>query len=194
MLLLTSHYVFAQGVPNAADMINSSKASVSSLIDVLGSVAWIVGLMFSIFGVFTLVKVSAGKAELKHALWMLVAAGFLLNIQMFYSIVAGTTDSGFAEVSGNMRDILKAPSVAGGSFGSFNEALGGVLLYVKLIGMLAFVKGIMLLNAHAKEKDGAFGKSLTHIFGGSLAMNIEWTITMLSTTMGYPLGSLLGLG
>ncbi len=59
----------------------------------------------------------------------------------------------------------------------------GVLLFVKLVGLLAFIRGWLQINAHAHGKDGTLGKGLVHLFGGMAAFHIEATIGILASTV-----------
>lgn len=79
----------------------------------------------------------------------------------------------------------------GGSAGApagFHAALKGVLLFVQLIGHIALVRGLFIFKGLGEGKQGAeFGRGLTHILGGAMAVNINKTIEVLSNSVGMPL-------
>lgn len=189
---------FGAFLNNMGTMFANSKDSMIGVMDLIAAFGYLGGVAFAILGVQHLIKHSGNGArggELKQGLWMIAVAGFLLNLNVFYNVALGTLGAQEKVTARTMSAILTdGTGSTGGSYGAqYADAITGVLYYVKLIGLLAFVRGIMQLNHHAKEKDGAFGKALTHIFGGALAMNIEWTIGVFTTTLGYDIAGLLGV-
>ncbi len=68
--------------------------------------------------------------------------------------------------------------------------LGGraILYLVQVIGLIAFIRGwLYMAKSQQQGAQGGFGKGLTHVFGGLLAMNIVGTATMISNTLGVTL-------
>lgn len=62
-----------------------------------------------------------------------------------------------------------------------------IFMIIQLVGLIAFIRGWMLLSNTATQgsaQPGTFGKSLTHIFGGVMAMNVVGTINILQTSLG----------
>lgn len=61
-----------------------------------------------------------------------------------------------------------------------------VILIIRIIGLIAFIRGWIILARTATEgaQPGTFGKAVTHIVGGVLAVNIVGTITVLQNTFG----------
>lgn len=59
--------------------------------------------------------------------------------------------------------------------------------YMYLIGLIAFVRGWVLLSkmGHAGAQPGQIGKGLIHIIGGILLINIVQTVNILAETFGY---------
>ncbi|PJD96245.1 MAG: type IV secretion protein IcmC [Legionella sp.] len=70
-------------------------------------------------------------------------------------------------------------------FGS-NSAIGAPLsIIIQVIGVIAFVRGWVLLARSAShgQQPGGTGKGLMHICGGILAMNIIGTIQIINNTL-----------
>lgn len=72
-----------------------------------------------------------------------------------------------------------------------NTQYGGVSMdaifkIIQFVGLVAFLRGWLLLSQTAGQgaQPQAFGKALTHILGGILAMNVVGTANILSATMG----------
>lgn len=57
--------------------------------------------------------------------------------------------------------------------------------FVQIVGFISFVRGwIMLAGLAQQSHQTTFGKALTHIVGGLLAMNIGTTIEILKSSIG----------
>lgn len=69
------------------------------------------------------------------------------------------------------------------SIPGMGDAMNGILLFVKLLGHLAFFRGLLILKDYGSDKQGAgLGRGLTHLFGGAAAINIEATTALLAST------------
>jgi len=66
------------------------------------------------------------------------------------------------------------------------QATQVVLQLVQLLGLIAFVRGWVYLAQTQSHNPGqhTFGKAMTHIIGGILAINIEGTREVLLSTLG----------
>lgn len=61
----------------------------------------------------------------------------------------------------------------------------GVISLVRVVGYIAFIRGILLLSRSAKQQQpGFFGKGIIFIIGGILSVNIIGTIKMIQATFG----------
>lgn len=69
----------------------------------------------------------------------------------------------------------------------WQEIADVVIKYVKFIGLIAFVRGWIILSkmGHSGSQPGSVGKGTIHIIGGILLINIVDTFNMLATTFGY---------
>jgi hypothetical protein len=56
----------------------------------------------------------------------------------------------------------------------------GVMMFMRFVGLLAILRGIMKLKAYGENKEGALFSAMTHMGGGALAANIVWTAKMLN--------------
>lgn len=77
------------------------------------------------------------------------------------------------------------PSV-GDPFGSTKQ---GVVMLVKAIGYVSFVRGFIILSrtTHQGSQPGTVGKGVLHIIGGILAINIVETIRVIGNSLGMSL-------
>lgn len=62
-----------------------------------------------------------------------------------------------------------------------------ILQYVYLVGLIAFVRGWVILAkvSHSQGQGASIGKGLIHIIGGILLVNIVDTVNILAQTFGY---------
>tara|TARA_R110002110_G_scaffold404606_1_gene623036 strand:+ start:40465 stop:41007 length:543 start_codon:yes stop_codon:yes gene_type:complete len=62
-----------------------------------------------------------------------------------------------------------------------------IVKYVKLIGLIAFLRGWIILSkmGHSGAQPGSIGKGAIHVIGGVLLINIVDTVQVLATTFGY---------
>lgn len=65
-------------------------------------------------------------------------------------------------------------------------SMAAVFKIIQFVGLVAFLRGWLLLSQTAGQgaQPQAFGKALTHILGGILAMNVVGTANILSATLG----------
>lgn len=72
------------------------------------------------------------------------------------------------------------------SYSGYQMLIPPVIMFVRLIGVGAFIKGILLLSRCGGEQTqpGTMGKSLLYIFGGILCVNIMATINLMKTFFG----------
>ena len=90
------------------------------------------------------------------------------------------------------EEILSYNDIQGGNtiidilFGSSGLFGGGLVVFIQLIGLIAFVRGWVMLAKSANQQSGhqgGLGKAAMHIFGGILAINIVQTINIIDNTL-----------
>ena len=107
----------------------------------------------------------------------LAAAVFLFIPSAFDSLMVTTFGS---------PDVTPLSYVASEAPG-FEDGMKAVLGLVQIIGLISFIRGWSQLAGAAQQgrQPGGFGKGLTHIFGGLLAMNIAGTKDIIWNTFGF---------
>jgi intracellular multiplication protein IcmC len=70
-------------------------------------------------------------------------------------------------------------------FGSGSVVGRPLAIIIQVIGLIAFVRGWVLVarSASQGQPPGGTGKGLIHVFGGILAINIVGTINMINNTL-----------
>lgn len=65
------------------------------------------------------------------------------------------------------------------------QVIHGVMLFIALIGMIAFIRGWLVLRAFADGQQGAtLAQGLTFLFGGALAVNLGDLVNALQASLG----------
>jgi intracellular multiplication protein IcmC len=105
----------------------------------------------------------------------LVATALIYSPQMFATLML--TSFGYS-----------SPLQYGGDIPGWADAGGKALIgLVQVIGVIAFIRGWLYIARLAGQggQPGTFGKGLTHIIGGILAINIIGTKEVLFGTFGF---------
>ena len=70
-------------------------------------------------------------------------------------------------------------------FGSGSDVGRSLAMIIQLIGLVAFIRGWLLIakSASQGQPPGGTSKGLIHVFGGILAMNIVGTLQVLNDTL-----------
>lgn len=68
--------------------------------------------------------------------------------------------------------------------GRFKEAVIAALTFFQLIGMIAFIRGLLLLKTHVETGQGSMAQGITHMLGGVCAVNIYLFLKVMDSTFG----------
>ena len=80
---------------------------------------------------------------------------------------------------------MRYTGVVGAS--SWEQVIPPIVVFVRLIGVGAFMRGIVLFSRVGSEQSqhGAMSKSLLHVIGGVLCVNVVGTLELLKNILGY---------
>lgn len=168
-------------------MAQAFATSIPSLNHLIKMAASMAGLFLIMRAVFMLPQLEQGRVEGGKVMWMLLSGMVLWSLLPFVSTIMGTV--GMSTPNANI--LTQVYSTGGGN--AFDTTINSVLTFVSMIGLIAFIRGTLILKALGENKDGAMGRALTHIIAGAAAINIKWTVAMLATTIGAK-SSICGLG
>ena len=183
-LFLWPGFAFAaSGIPSAATMFENFGNTATSLMDIVVATAFVCGLVITIVGLLKLREYAeaGGRMKLSTPLGV-IAVGTLLVIMPGMINTATETLS----LGANTGKSVLSQGGGGGSdaVAAMSGAIHGILLFVKLIGHIAFFRGLLILKRLA-EGNGqtSMGAALLHIFGGAAAINITATADVFSTLL-----------
>jgi intracellular multiplication protein IcmC len=111
-----------------------------------------------------------------------IAAGALFSIAsmmgtFLQSLFGSTNISSYATISTTVLDAASAAKV--------EPVVEAVMIFVMLVGMIAFIRGWFVLKSFADGNQGvSLAQGLTFLFGGALAINLGQLVNVLQTTVG----------
>ena len=144
----------------------------------------IIGIFISCVGVVKLKEYSesGGRTTFKTPLMLIFVGVMLVALPGTINMATETMSLG-ANTGTAVFSIGKASSMPPG----MDAAIKGVLLFIKMVGHIAIVRGFFILKRLGEGQQGEMGRALTHILGGALAVNINKTVEILANTVGMPL-------
>lgn len=173
-----------------ASILDNLTPSLLELQRLVSAAAYLIGVMFLIKGIMALKHAGESRSHmsqghtLKEPILYLVSGAMLLYLPSAIDIILQTVY--------NSTDILSYGSLQGGNpiidalFGSTGIFGGNLVILIQLIGLIAFVRGWIMLAKSASQQgghQGGPGKAAMHIFGGILAINIVQTINIINNTL-----------
>jgi hypothetical protein len=168
---------YAAGVTLDSMFANFSDSGLA-IIKLIQVAARVIGLYLVIGSIFKFVQLGAGNGQVTPKVPIMM---FFTGIAIFVLGGSVTVFMQTMAMSGGPGDVL-APPVSGGIGKWTAGGIRGVLIFIQMIGYIAFIRGWLMLNQHAQGKDGMMGRALTHLFGGVAAINIGFTAKMLANT------------
>jgi len=191
MVALLPSVAWAQSAPSLDTMFANFADSSVKLMNLVRWMGLPIGLYISGLALIRLKEYaeSGSRTKLSTPILLMVIGAMLISFPLTANIATQTLALG--DSTGNA--LSQVPSGGGGAPG-VAAALAGVLLFVKLVGHIAFFRGFLILKGVAEGQQGAgIGRALTHIFGGAAAININATIDILANTFAPGMG-LQGIG
>lgn len=180
-LLMTLSGSALAEAPDLAQMFANFNESSVALINLVRGAAFVVGLLVTGVGLMHFKQISedrGGKATLQSALIITAVGAALVAIPGSINSVTETMSLG----TNTGTQLLAEPAVS--TMPGLNVAIKGVLLFVKLVGHIAFFRGLLLFK-QIGEGTGSrvgMGGALVHLVGGAFAININMTIGILAAT------------
>lgn len=167
---------------------------IDALINIIGSVAVMMGVMIFITGVYGIYSWS--KAPLQNPMQSQILKIFtgsaLLSLAVFYSIIKRSTiDPGWSETRTPLaldKNLLTIHNVSNTFIGQFMpaETAEAVFGMIYVFGFLFFIKGIVMLRDIGTQKHANFGGAVLRILGGVMVMNLDKVSCLFGNSFGLP--------
>jgi len=172
---------------NLAEMFKAFSTNVPAMMKMVSFGAICAGAFLILRAILLLPQVEQGRAEGSKVLWILISGIGLWSILPMITISMNTVG-----MSGGNAVSLINTKYSQAQDSSIDGAIAAAMVFVQLLGLIAFVRGTLILKALGENKDGAMGRAMTHIFGGAAAINIAWTVKLLAVSIGAS-GTICGI-
>lgn len=176
-----------------ASILDNLTPSLLELEKLVSGAAYLIGVMFLIKGVMALKHAGEGKSHmsqghsLKEPILYLSSGAMLIYLPTAMDVMLKTVYGSTNILSYNSLE--SGNPIVDALFGSSGLFGGDLVIFIQLIGLIAFVRGWVMLAKSSTQQgghQGGFGKAIMHIFGGILAINIVQTINIINNTLyGY---------
>jgi len=177
-------------ITRQANILNNIAANLVPIHHLITGAAYVIGLLFAFKAIYTLKAygearsmMSSSNAGLKEPLMYLLVAGIFIYLPTGVAIMLQTTFGSssilqYAAVNSNNKTMNTI-------FGSGSLVGRPLTLIIQTIGLIAFVRGWILIarSASQGQPPGGTGKGLMHVFGGIMAMNIVATLEIINNTL-----------
>ena len=176
----------ALAAPDVGQMFANFSDSATSIMRLVVWAGWLLGIIIGAKALLSLKEYSesGGRTQLKTPIGLFLIGACLVAIPGTISVATETMSLG----QNTALEVFSDGGGTGGGVPGMDAAIRGVLLFVKLIGHIAFVRGFLILKRLAEGQQGAeMGRGVAHILGGAAAINITETIRILANTVGMPL-------
>jgi intracellular multiplication protein IcmC len=170
---------------STTSILNNLVPSLQSIQYLLTGAAYIIGITFLIRGVMALKQLGEHRSQMSpHHTIKEPVVFFLSGAMLLYLNTAINTFN--MTVFGD-TSILAYNQLNSSNFTSQLASAGqGIILFVQVIGLIAFIRGWIIIAKGATQSghgQGGFGKGLMHIFGGIMAINIVATLNIITNTI-----------
>lgn len=179
-LLLLATPAYAQQMPSVDQMFANFNDASTSLIDLVVNGGMVLGIFLGIFSLlkFKEYNESGGRMKLSTPLGLTVVSALLIALPGTINLATETLSLG----ANTGKDLLSDPSGGSGATAAMGAGLKGVLLFIKLVGHIAIVRGLLVLKRMADGQNEGMGHAITWILGGAFAVNINATASILVNT------------
>lgn len=180
VLLLFSSPIFAVDTLNAIRMLENLSTAYPALTKMITGFCYLVGFIFIIRGVFYLKMygelrtMMSSQTSVKIPITLLLVGSLFIFLPSTY---VNISISFFGSSSVLSYDKVQT---------SMNPALLKALVgLVQIIGLISFIRGWMILVAHAQSPGGqaSVGKAISHIIGGLCAYNVLGFTNIIWSTL-----------
>jgi uncharacterized membrane protein HdeD (DUF308 family) len=165
---------------DAATMLQNFASEVPQLMRLATALAYVLGMYFIIHGIKLLKNVGSnannGETPLMHCLTFIAVGSALIYLP---STIQSLTNTFWQ--SSTPYSYLNYSSQ------QFSEIVICAVTIIQLIGVIAIIRGLIILTYHSKasaENPSSFQKGIVHLIAGALCTNIILFSDTIFTTLG----------
>ena len=164
------------------DVFVNLARSFPSIIHLVNSFGFIAGMVFIFIGIYKLKAYGESRTMMSSnvSLKEPIVALFIGSMLLYYPSALGMGLTTIFNTS-QLTDLSYVTSMVP----SYDQSFKAILQLVQIVGLISFVRGWFVLSASTQPGRGGFGKGMTHLVGGVLAVNIAAVKQILWTTFGF---------
>lgn len=174
---------YAVTFPSLSQMLDNINTQLPYLWRLVTGFAYVAGFFFIFRGVYHLKQYgdphsqTSGGKDLRPGIVSLIIGAALVYIPT-------AMDTGLISIFGTSS--LMAYPTGNTIDPSFTELGQVIVAIIQFVGVVAFIRGLMQFHrlGSGQAQQGTFAKGLTHIIGGTLALNVVGTANVLASTLG----------
>ncbi|HAZ7572008.1 type IVB secretion system protein IcmC/DotE [Legionella sp. PATHC032] len=152
--------------------------------------AYLIGCAFIFKAIYSLKvygearTMMSSNTSIKEPVMYLMVGALLIYFPSLVSSVLQTT-FGYSNPLAYSGGVSSGSDTITALFGSGSLVGRPLVMIIRVIGLIAFVRGWVLIarSASQGQPPGGTGKGLIHVFGGILAINIVGTVDMINNTL-----------
>ncbi len=176
-------------IASQANILTNIGNSLAPIQRLITGGAYLIGCAFIFKAIYSLKiygearTMMSNSASVKEPIVYLIVGAMLIYFPTGFAILMQTT-------FGYQNILQYAPVNSGNAaldtlFGSGSVVGKPLAMLIQVIGLIAFVRGWVLIarSASQGQPPGGTGKGLIHVFGGILAINIVGTLNMINNTL-----------
>jgi intracellular multiplication protein IcmC len=171
---------------NLQSMLINLSAAYPSITRLIFAMAFLMGLSMTVSALYKLKvygemrTMMASQTNLKEPMMMLLVAAVFMYLP-------SALDSMLISTYGTSLDQLKPLAYITNDASEFQQGYVALLGLIRIVGLISFIRGWHLIASASQQGRAGqgFGKGLTHILGGLLALNIVGTKEILWNTFGF---------
>lgn len=173
---------FAHAQVSIETMMNNFVSTVNPMIGLLEAISYVGGLYIAIKAIILFIEVSKNNSQvpISRPILMIVISAMLMSmpvtLEMATSSIYGSSGPG-AYLAPETNNLGAAS----------RKLIENVIIFLKLVGFVSFVRGFFLLNKTVEKGQDLFAKGMTHIIGGVLLINFKATVSILAASTGVVL-------
>ena len=169
---------------DAAQMLVNFSQSFPAIQRLIVGAAYLLGLSFMFRALYNMKIYGEARAMMSSQSSLKEPVAYFVTGTVF--IFLPTALDIFMNTTFGTSNILSYQQMPGQDKFEYGKGFLAVLRLVQLVGLIAFVRGWILVAKASTQQGGqmGYGKGLTHIIGGVFAINIVGTMQILSNTFG----------
>lgn len=176
ILAPTSHAASGVGI---GTMFANFTSSAEAIMKLIANLSYVIGAFLVVNSMIKFSQVGQGQITPKMPITMFFVGVSVFALPSMLEVVANT----MAMEAPNWASPLSGIDVSGTGSSTSDAAMKGVFAFIRMLGLIAFIRGFLMLNAAGQGKQDMIARALTHIFGGVAAMNVTLTAQIIANTI-----------